>query len=298
MTALPLHFDHHEAFLGSQLDETCGLALGARVVAMSVENHHQRNSAGSCLLDLTGHIFVPQVLVGLLVLASTVEVDDGELDDIALDAELVEHRERNELEILDAFGIVDATRHVERAIEVVVAIVGAEHLVPGISHELGHRSLGVLVDDNLEQGIGHRLGSRSLVGLGSGGSSLATKIGGHRESNLLACCTIDGHDAGDGTRHVAGCKLLVDEGGTTTNADDLDVGGGTSTTEEFAEGLHIGSLPLVGSRIDNHDTACIILGPVDQAEFRDKRLGRLCIELLVGEEIELGTMASTSFNIA
>ena len=179
-----------------------------------------------------------------------------------------------------------------------VAIVGAEHLVPGFSHELSHRSLGVLAHNDLEQGIGNSLGSRSLVGLGSGGSSLATEIGGHREGNLLACCTIDGHDTGDGTRHVASCKMLVDECGTTTNADDLDVGGGTSTTEEFAEGLHIGSLPLVGSRIDNHDTACIILGPVDQAEFRDKRLGRLCIELLVGEEIELGTMASTSFNIA
>ena len=240
--ALPLHFHHKEAVLCRHLDEAGSLGLGAGVVHIAVQQHHNGHGMlRSAFQQFLRPVFIPQPL-GVLA--------GGLFHDDTLDAQ--------GLAVQVRFQFVGAvfsqlSTFVMSMLIIIVAVIAAQNLLPGIFQDGFQGGLGVRVHHHLQQGF--VFPKRLLISFGHLGGIFPSHI---RRDGLRFLAGLAAHRKDIGYLIPrTGSDDLVYEGGAATQTHHFQVAGATEHIEQLLKYFKVGFRVLVPGGIDHHGRSVV-----------------------------------------
>ena len=264
---------------------------------MAMQQHHQRNSTRSCFTGLLRKILIPQIFVRIVRLDRDVSIYHRIFHHVALNVQLVEHRKRNQFEILHSFGIVSTSGRVEGTIEIVEPIVGTQHLVPRIGKESSQRSLGIRVHHHLLQRIGRSHLTLGLIWAGRPCSMFPADVSRNGLCTDLARLTTDRHEAGNGSRQISSRQMTVHESSPSAYRHHLHIGHGTIFLHQHTEGLDIRGLPFFANGIDHANPSTEVVDYLRHSQLTHQLQSHLLIQFPIWEEIETRSISISGLQV-
>ena len=298
VSALPFHLHDHESLFRGQFREAGRFALRTGVIAVAMEKDDQGNRTRGGILRLLGNVLVPEILVRIFRPGRGIHIHQGILHNIALDPQLVEYGDGDQFKVFHAFRVVDSPAHVESTEEIVIPIVGTQHIIPRLGEEHLQRSLPVRVDDDFLKRVSRSSIARFLIRFRRLCGILPTDECRYRKLADFPGFAIDRNDSGNDSREVRRGQLSIHESCSRTDSYDLDVCRGSSHADQPRKGLQVLILPLVRSGIDDHDPAAVFLDDVVQIQPPGQFKGLFVVQPAVREDIKGRPISGAGMDVA